>query len=584
MAEFQYRADDDRAFWEVSENIVLEALKTQGVEVWGDPSEKKLVFACPLCNPTQKREGGRAEYFLPTQQRVFGRYVCEHCGELTPEQVAQLARVSVQELAGKSLLIMNRSEIAVQDAVEKALDRSGVVFIKGRQVVIVVVEGGTARLERATASELKATLATVARSVRYDQKKKVLVESIVSDKLVKDLMSRLSHPYLRPILRIVTHPLVNEVGEIKVDGVGYDKNTLLYQFFDPQKFESLRETVSDAEAKAAYDRLEGLLTEIGFVDDFDRAAGVLLLVTSVMNSALQTTPLFLITAHEYGVGKTTLSMIAAALATTNKPVVMSIKKDTDETSRELLSMLAVRAADVLVLDNINHLPANPLLCSIVTGTPITGRLVGSSDVITTVARTLIVATGKDVEPCDDMIRRTISIWLRRPDVVFKSSDVVENVRTHRTEHICDALKIVKWGRQKQLKPKVFLSSFADWGYYCLAPVKVLSACEPLQRTLVAMNTQIPKRSANQRFLEALLQNFDSRVFTTKKIRIAMAPMPPELLQIAIELDIVTTAGALNARKLGWWLRRHVGERVGASVHELALKEASSPAKFFFRKI
>lgn len=172
MAEFQYRADDDRAFWEVSENIVLEALKTQGVEVWGDPSEKKLVFACPQCNPTQKREGGRAEYFLPTQQRVFGRYVCGHCGELTPEQVAQLARVSVQELAGKSLLIMNRSEIAVQDAVEKALDRSGVVFIKGRQVVIVVVEGGTARLERATASELKATLATVARSVRYDQKKR----------------------------------------------------------------------------------------------------------------------------------------------------------------------------------------------------------------------------------------------------------------------------------------------------------------------------------------------------------------------------------------------------------------------------
>ena len=99
-----------------------------------------------------------------------------------------------------------------------------------------------------------------------------------------------------------------------------------------------------------------------------------------------------------------------------------------------------------------------------------------------------------------------------------------------------------------------------------------------------MNAQIFKKSANQRFLETLLQKFDSNVFTTKKIRMVLTPMPPELLQVAIELHIVTDT-ELNARKLGWWLRDHVGERVGVPIHELTQDTvASNPAKFFLRKI
>lgn len=585
MHKFRYRADDDLAFVEVPDDVVLESLVAKGIEVQVGHAERQLMFACPFCNPEQKAIGGQVQYCRPSKRWVFGRYVCNFCGEKTADQIAQLLDVPLQALAGKPLLIMNRSETAVQDAVEEALDRSGLVFLKGRQVVIVILEVGIARLERATVSELKLMLSNEARSVRYDQKKKGLVESTVPDKIFKDLMSRLSHPHLQKILRIVAHPLIDKTGEVRLDSVGYDKNTLLYLFFDSSEFESLRKVVTDEEAKAAYERLTKLLLEIGFVEDCDRAAGVLLLVTAVMNAALPATPLFLISSQAFGVGKTTLSLIAAALAAPTEPAVMSIKKDGDEMSRELLSMLAVKASDVLIIDNLNgSLPANPMLCSVITGTPISGRVVGSSEVTTTVARTLIIATGTGVTPYQDMIRRTISIWLRRPDAAFKSSDVVENVRAHRTEYVCDALKIVKWGRQKQLKPEVSLSSFADWGYYCLAPVKALSACEPLRRTLAAMNTLIPKKSANQFFLETLLQKFGSRVFTTKKVRIALTPMSPELLQIAIEMDVVSTAGALNARKLGWWLRSHVGERIGVSIHELTLKESSSPAKFFFRKI
>ena len=583
MPAFKYREDDDNALFDVPQALVKEALEARGVEVLSDSSDKKLVFACPQCNSNQTREGERAEYFLPSKQHVFGRYVCKRCGELTPEQVAAIVNVSVQELAGKSLLILNRSEVAVQDAVEEALARSGVVFIKGRQVVIVVIDAGVAHLERATVSELKLILSSVIRSVRYDSRKKILVESTVLDKIVKDLMSRLSHPHLQPILRIVSHPLINEAGEV-VDGVGYDKNTLLYLFFDSKEFESLRESVTDEEAKAAYERLSCLLRELGFVENFDRAAGVLLLVTAVMSAALQTTPLFLINSHEYGVGKTTLSLIASTLATMNAPVVMSLKKEADETSRELLSMLAVKAAEVLVLDNLSgNLPVNSLLCSVITGTPVTGRIVGSSEVITTVARTLIIATGTDVTSVDDMIRRTVPICLRKPDAAFKSSDIVEYVRCHRSEYVCDALKLVKWGRQKQLAPEVSLDSFAEWGRYCLAPVRILSACEPLQRTLQGMATLVHQKSANQIFLEALLKKFDSRVFTTKKTCEAMTPIEPELIRVVAELDIGVD-GVLNCRKVGWWLRRHVGERVGVPVYELTQKTASNPAKFFLRKV
>ncbi|MBE5691884.1 MAG: hypothetical protein EGQ34_03165 [Sutterella sp.] len=586
MFEFKYRDDDDRALLEVSENIVQEALKAQGVEVWVDSSEKKLVFACPQCNPKQKREGGRAEYFLPTQHRIFGSYVCKRCGELTPEQVAQLARVPVQALAGKSLLVLNRSEVAIQDAVEEALARSDLVFIKGRQVVIVIIEAGVARLERATVSELKAILATIARSVRFDYKKKCLVESTVPDKVIKDLTSRLSHPHLRPILRIIAHPLLDDAGEVIVDGIGYDKKTLLYQFFDPQKFQSVRQPVSDAEAKVAYERLVGLLTEFEFVEDFDRAAGVLLLVTAVMSPALQTTPMFLIASHDYGVGKTTLSLIASTLATLNPPAVVSLKKDADETSRELMSMLAVRAAEVLVLDNLsNNLPANPTLCSVITGTPITGRIVGSSEVTTTVARTLIVATGTDVVPTKDMIRRTVPIWLRKPETAFKHSDIVECVRARRTEYVCDVLKVVKWGRQKKLLPKITLSSFADWSRYCLAPVEALSDNEPLHRVLKELSTTIPKKTANQIFLEILLEKFDRGVFTTEKIRCDLTPTE-QFRQVLIELSLLSENGELNARKVGRWLCRHVGERVCANTHELTRQEriSNAPANFQFREI
>lgn len=586
MGEFKYRDNDDRAFVKISDNVFLEALRSQGIEVQIDQLKKKLLFACPLCNPRQQVDGGHVQYCLPSKRWLFGRYVCDRCGEKTADQVAQLAKLSKQELTGKSLLIVNRSEIAVQEAVEEALALSEQVYINvnDRQIVLVIVEGELARLERGTVSELKKILSERAWSVRYDQQKKILVESSVPDKAIKDIMTRLSHSHLRPLRRIVFHPLVDSLGVVKVDGAGYDKSNLLYQFFKAQDFEELRKAVTDDEAIAAYENLTGLLADFGFVDECDRAAGVLLLVTAVMCAALPAMPLFLIASNEYGVGKTTMALIAAIFATLEEPAVTSFKKDADEESRELISMLAVRPSAVLIIDNTDNLPINSTLCSIITGTQVRGRVVHSSETVTTVAGTLLLVTGTNVLPEEDMIRRTLSIHLRRPDVVFKNTDIVAHVRSRRSAYVCDALKLIKWGRQKQLKPEIYLGSFDVWTRNCYAPIRTLSGCEPLQRTLQAMNAQIFKKSANQRFLETLLQKFDSNVFTTKKIRMVLTPMPPELLQVAIELHIVTDT-ELNARKLGWWLRDHVGERVGVPIHELTQDTvASNPAKFFLRKI
>ena len=200
------------------------------------------------------------------------------------------------------------------------------------------------------------------------------------------------------------------------------------------------------------------------------------------------------------------------------------------------------------------------------------------------SRTLILATGTDIYVQNDMIRRTVPIKIKKPVKSFENVDIANFLREQRSKYVCDVLIIEKWWRRKHSRSfAVVLDSFADWSRNCLEPVRELSGQEPIQRTLQSMATLMPQKTANQLFLELLLQKFGSVTFTTKKVRVALTPLKPALLQVVMELDVVANS-ELNARKLGRWLRRHVGERVGVPVYELTLKKSSSPVQFFFRKI
>ena len=586
MVEFKYRDDDGRALFFVENDVFRKVLNGKGISVATAEGEKTLRFACPFCNVAQAPAGGKAEYFLPSDAHVFGLYRCSCCGEKSSSELARWAKVSIQQLAGKSLLIMNRSDVAIQEALEEILARSGQVFLSGRVVVVVVIAGGVAYLETATPSELKAIAFEQARSIRFDKKTKSFKECPLSDRIIRNLMTRVTHPHLRQVHRVVAHPLPNREGNVNVDQIGYDNDSQLYYYFKPEDFDSLRSEVSHEDAVAAYRRLENLLIEFNFEDACDRAAAVLLLVTAVMFPLLPATPLFLVTSHDFGVGKTTLCSMAATLATLNLPTTISLKENNDEATRELLSMLAVNRAEVLIVDNLrSKLPTNQMLCSVLTGTPISGRIVGSSEVTTTVSRTLILATGTDVYAQNDMIRRTLPIKIKKPVKSFENVDIAIFLREQRSKYVCDVLIIEKWWRRKHSQSfvSVVLDSFADWSRNCLEPVRELSGQEPIQRTLQNMATLMPQKTANQLFLELLLQEFGSVVFTTKKVSATLMPLKPEVLQVVTELDVVANS-ELNARKLGRWLRRHAGERVGVPVHELTKKENSNPAHFFFRKI
>ena len=583
VEKYIFRAEDERVLIDVPKDIFVRGMKEKGIAV--EVKGKVATFRCVFCHSPG------CEYSYPTKSHAFGRYFCRQCGEKSSKEISSFLGLSVEQLAARPLLVLNQMAPSVQEAIEIILSRSKRVFLRNGVIVVVLdsKEAGTVTLKTATVSELISLVHEQVRSIQYDGRLKRTVQKNIPEKVVRGLFDRLEHKHLLPIRRIVHHPLIDGSGRVIPKSPRYDKKTNFYFAFRSEDWRDLEGRVTTEEAVSAYKQLlTDALGGFTFKDKTDEAAAVLLLVTAIVVPILKATPLFLISSEEFGAGKTTLCQVAAIFASTTLPTVITSRRDTDEFTRELMASLS-NSAEVLIIENlIGNIPLNPTLCSVLSGTEVSGRVVGSSRTISmSLSGVLVMATGAKIVPQEDMVRRIIPIWLEKTTRPYKQRNFLESIRAKRSQLVFAVLKIVMWGRQNEVSSKQPILSFEPWDDWCRQPICALTHVDPCSRlkdSIDALDFRRQRRPSHEVVLDVLQRIFHEEFFSTKQVQEIFDQFSSEAKAAVRELGL-NTGERLNLRRFGRWLANLEGALTGENGDlQLKINRGKGAVRFRFQKI
>jgi hypothetical protein len=235
----------------------------------------------------------------------------------------------------------------------------------------------------------------------------------------------------------------------------------------------------------------------------------------------------------------------------------------------LLLAELLRAPAVVEFDNLTgDLRAHRSLCTVLTSEFMSGRILGVSKTATVSTRTLFLSSGNNVGPVQDMTRRCISIRLdpgcETPAArSFTRPDLVHDVLRERGRYVSAALTIVRaWivgGRPKTTCKS--LAGYGDWSDLCRQPLLWLNCADPTISVFEAMSED-PDRETLGRLLTAWQSVFGKTPAMVRDAVKQASVFHDEYVELREVLrDIADERGEINRRKLGWWIRRHVGRIV-----------------------
>ena len=225
-----------------------------------------------------------------------------------------------------------------------------------------------------------------------------------------------------PLIGVISAPTLRPDGSI-LEKPGYDPETGL--FFDIQKevFPPIPAAPSLADGQQAIRFLNDELLNrpclnsdrpedcgFSFAHPSDRSAALAALLTALVRPSLPTAPIFPVTAPIAGGAKSLLADIPALVATGRPATVFDLGNDPDETEKRVMSVL-LAGDSVINLDNLEVPLSGPMLCKVLSGETITGRLLGFNKTATVPTTALFMATGINIQPLEDMRRRTVMINL-----------------------------------------------------------------------------------------------------------------------------------------------------------------------------
>lgn len=553
-----------------TENAVLAALRDRG---WykAPLGQGRHDITCPwVAEHTDSIDHGTA-YFEPDDNWPIGGFKCQHghCAGRHVRDLLQVIAVDVEAARMKPTIRVVGGEIhRIVDAAERELAQSGRHYQRGGLVVTVVTDPGTreTRVQDLTQPALMRDLASVANWVRHDGRAGVWVRIDPPARHTSVLLDLTAYLHLPVLSGLARQPYLRRDGSL-MSSAGYDKATGMFGVFDDREFRVPQDpTRRDAEAALAV--LDSLLDEFSFERASDRSAALAGMLTAAVRPSLRHSPMFHARAHAVGSGKSYLCALMGAFASPERSTPTTFPADDEECRKFLLAELLC-APPVIEFDNlVGDLVAHKSLCTALTSEFLTGRVLGVSKTASVPTRTFFMSSGNNVGPVQDMARRCVSIRLDPPYEIpaartFFRPDLVEEVRRYRGRYVSAALTLVRaWivaGR-----PKVdcrALAGFEEWSDLCRQPLLWLGRADPAESVFESIADD-PDRELLGRMLRGWFAAFgktaamvrdavrtvDSRNHGGAELREAMS-------------DIAEERGEINRRKLGWWLRRHVGRIV-----------------------
>lgn len=305
-----------------------------------------------------------------------------------------------------------------------------------------------------------------AKWVRHDDKG--LVVQAPPAPVAQILHARRGHARVRPIEQVTTSPIFLSNGSI-LQQRGY--NAAARVFLEPNVAVEVPEEPTREDARDAIRRFRHLLSDFKFAPGGFSAwlSGVLsCLVRSATNNA--PAPLVCVSASSPGAGKSLLAKVAARIVTgqpfENRPYN---PKDASEWGKRVTSY--VRAGMPMgVFDNINGAFGDETLDRLITSSSWSDRVLGASEAPPIAIVTTWWATGNNIEPQGDTVRRILMVRLEVDDErpQERSNFKIKNLETytieHRAELLSAALTILRAyhvaGRPAQALPE--WGSFETW--------------------------------------------------------------------------------------------------------------------------
>lgn len=467
---------------------------------------------------------------------------------------------------------------------EKHLAAMGPYFERSGQIVRVKIDSltGEASVVEIDPIELSRVLDEVSAWQRFNKRVNDWVPTDPPQRVCTVLARNCSTDWLRPLAGLVRQPYLRADGSL-VTRPGYDSNTRLYGAFSEGEFSDV-DAPTPEDAYAALGVLDELLDEFPFATDHDRSAALSAMLTAAIRPSLPLAPMFHVRAHAPGTGKSYLCSVIASLATPRAPAPLSFPSSNDECDKVLLAELA-RSPGVIVFDNLTtDIVPFKKLCSTLTEEEISGRVLGASKMLAVSTRAMILSSGNNVGAVADMPRRCVTINLDAKEELpatrrFTRPDLLDDLRRDRSQYVRAAITIVKaWMHAGSPRADVLpLGSFGAWSDRCRQSLLWLGLQDPAQSVFTAME-QDPDRERLRLLLDAWTDKFAAAPVRVRDLITWARGLEPECGEIK-EL-LVEAAGerdTINNRRLGWWLKRHVGQVAGGLRIERAARKGNVEA-------
>jgi hypothetical protein len=355
---------------------------------------------------------------------------------------------------------------------------------------------------------------------------------------------------------------ISRVPTITRDAPGYDPESKMLLFFEPNDFPRVPERPTEGDARRALEVVLRPLRRFPFDGKegeatVARSVALSAILSGVARPSLIYIPLHAVSAPAAGTGKTKLLDIVGIIATGAQVAQVSFTANSEEMEKRLGAIL-LRGAPVINIDNVSR--GAPLggdfLCTALTSPQVTIRPLGVSQAIEVDSRSLLLASGNNLMASGDLVRRMLHCRLIRPGVekperISFSFDPIEEAKQDRARLVSAVLTILRAyhvaGRPKPAGHTA-LGSFEDWDDLVRGALLWLGQPDPL-----ASQDDLQQEDEERENLDALLmalgRGFGSgHWFTVKDISTDV--------QLRDELASLFWDGHWSPKKAGRMLRRY----------------------------
>lgn len=538
---------------------------------------------CPFCG----RSYPPAFYQEPDETSAYGKFTCSFCPEKTTFDFFRVINVDpLDAIIKPKVEILEGAEEELLNQVEKILSKNNVYLFNGKYFLI------NKGKERVILTELNqqdfiSLVDHLIAFIKFDKRLLRLKLANAPERTLARLFSSRLHKYIREIKKVVYQPFVDKTGEI-VNSYGYIEGSKTFCAFNPKDFE-IPEIGAD-ELSEAIAKLEGLLEEVPFKSDEDKALAITLILTALQRPVLESAPLFLVTADDSGAGKSYFCESIALFTSKEEVKALVYPKNDEEMAKFLVSTLIKRPRTVF-FDNItSNIDPSPALCTALTQRHLSQRKLGSNtENIEVDTQSLFLVNGNNVEPRKDMIRRTAIIVLNSGVYMPNSQPVIrvnlrEEMRKNRCQWVSLGLAIVRaWIISKQRVdtwPRI--PGYDEWQDTCVAPLWLYRQVNPLARTLKLLQKG-ERDSPDLQILNFIERTFGEQAFSTADLCQAVKNAKLNDLSLFGKFIEEDKYGhkRINHKKCGWHLSRLTKQRpiAGKSLISAPKISPKSPPRY-----